>query len=40
VLKIIWKMLQTHAPYDPELHAKNQQLHGSWVLSLQTKIAQ
>ena len=36
-LKIIWKMLQTHAPYDPELHAKNQQLHGSWVLSLITK---
>jgi transposase len=36
-LKIIWKMLQTHAVYNPELHAKNQQLHGSWVLSLVTK---
>jgi transposase len=33
-LKIIWKMLQTSKPYDAELHAKNQILHGSWVLKL------
>lgn len=33
-LKILWKMLQTHQPYDPQLHQKNQLEHGSWVLSL------
>jgi transposase len=32
-LKIIWKMWQTHTNYDPELHARNQTAHGSWVLS-------
>lgn len=31
-LKILWKMWQTHRPYDPEYHARNQQRHGSWVL--------
>lgn len=31
-LKILWKMWQTHTPYDPEYHARNQQRHGSWVL--------
>ena len=31
-LKILWKMWQTHTPYDPEYHARNQQHHGSWVL--------
>lgn len=34
-LKILWKMLQTSTPYDPELHTKNQLRHGSWVLKLQ-----
>jgi transposase len=33
-LKIIWKMWQTHTPYDAELHMKNQLAHGSWVLQL------
>jgi hypothetical protein len=33
-LKILWKMWQTHTPYDPEYHARNQQKHGSWVLQL------
>ena len=33
-LKIIWKMIQTRTAYDGELHAKNQQKHGSWVLQL------
>jgi transposase len=33
-LKILWKMWQTHLPYDPELHTRNQTLHGSWVLQL------
>jgi len=28
-LKILWKMWQTHTPYDPEYHARNQQKHGS-----------
>lgn len=32
-LKILWKMWQTHTPYDPEYHARNQQRHGSWVLT-------
>jgi hypothetical protein len=27
-------MWQTHTPYDPEYHARNQQKHGSWVLQL------
>jgi transposase len=35
-LKILWKMVHTHSIYDPELHAKNQKDHGSWVLSLVT----
>jgi len=34
-LKILWKMWQTKMPYDAELHAKNQQKHGSWVLKLE-----
>ena len=33
-LKILWKMWQTHTVYKPELHAKNQLKHGSWVLKL------
>jgi transposase len=38
-LKIIWKMWQTHTCYDPDLHARNQTAHGSWVLNFnpQTK---
>jgi hypothetical protein len=35
-LKIIWKMWQTRTAYDAELHMKNQLLHGSWVLKLNT----
>jgi transposase len=34
-LKILWKMWQTRQPYDENLHALNQQRHGSWVLQLQ-----
>jgi len=34
LLKILFRMLQTHKPYDAELHARNQQKHGSWVLKL------
>jgi transposase len=33
-LKILWKMWQSHSPYDPDLHTKNQLQHGSWVLKL------
>lgn len=36
-LKILWKMWQTKTPYDPDLHARNQQKHGSWVLKLEPK---
>jgi transposase len=31
-LKIVWKMWQTHRPYDESLHTRNQIKHGSWVL--------
>lgn len=34
-LKILWKMRQTHTPYDEALHTRNQIRHGSWILSLQ-----
>jgi transposase len=37
LLKILWKMIQTRTPYNAELHARNQQLHGSWVLTLVKK---
>jgi transposase len=33
-LNILWKMWQTHRPYDEALHTKNQTTHGSWILSL------
>jgi transposase len=33
-LKIIWKMWQTHTPYDEALHLRNQTKHGSWILAL------
>jgi hypothetical protein len=32
-------MWQTHAPCDPEYHARNQQRHGSWVMQLNPKQA-
>jgi len=35
-LKILWKMWQTRQCYDPELHARNQLKHGSWVLKMQS----
>ena len=34
LLKIVFKMLTDKKPYDGELHARNQQKHGSWVLKL------
>jgi len=37
LLKILWRMVQTRRPYDADLHAKNQQAHGSWVLKLMPK---
>jgi transposase len=33
-LKILWKMWQKRARYDPELHQRNQVKHGSWVIAL------
>ena len=36
-LKILWKMWQTGRTYDPDLHARNQQRHGSWLLTLNAK---
>lgn len=33
-MKILWKMWQTHTPYDEAFHTKNQTQHGSWVLQL------
>jgi hypothetical protein len=32
-------MLKDQTPYDAELHARNQQKHGSWVLKLVTQPA-
>jgi transposase len=37
LLKIIFRMLTDKKPYDAELHARNQQKHGSWVLALVEK---
>ena len=34
LLKILFRMILDHKPYDAELHARNQAKHGSWVLSL------
>ena len=31
-LKILWKMWQTHTPYNEALHTRNQTKHGSWVI--------
>lgn len=36
-LKILWKMWQTHTPYDEALHTRHQTQHGSWLLTLATK---
>ena len=33
-LKILWKMWQTHTPYNEALHTLNQTRHGSWVVAL------
>jgi hypothetical protein len=38
-LKILWRMWQDRRPYDENLHALNQQRHGSWVLQLKPKEA-
>ncbi len=37
LLKILFRMLITKTPYNAELHAQNQQKHGSWVLQLVNK---
>jgi len=34
LLKILFRMIADKKPYDAELHARNQQKHGSWVLKL------
>ena len=34
LLKILFRMILDRKPYDADLHARNQQKHGSWVLSL------
>ena len=34
LLKIVFRMIVDKKPYDAELHARNQQKHGSWVLAL------
>ncbi len=36
-LKILWAMWQAGTTYDGELHARNQQKHGSWILQFQPK---
>ena len=39
LLKILFRMLTDKKQYDGELHARNQQKHGSWVLKLVKKPA-
>lgn len=39
LLKILFRMITDKRPYDAELHARNQQKHGSWVLTLVNKNA-
>jgi transposase len=39
LLKIVFRMISDKSPYDAELHARNQQKHGSWVLTLANKPA-
>ena len=34
LLKIVFRIISDKKPYDAELHARNQQKHGSWVLKL------
>ena len=36
-LEALWKMWQDRTTYDGELHARNQQKHGSWVIQIPTK---
>jgi transposase len=33
-MKILWKMWQTHTPYNEAVHLNNQTRHGSWVIQL------
>ena len=39
LLKIVFRIITDRTPYDAELHARNQQKHGSWVLQLVNKPA-
>ena len=36
-LEVLWKMWQDRTTHDGELHARNQQKHGSWVMQILTK---
>jgi transposase len=36
LLKILFRIISDKVPYNAELHARNQQKHGSWVLKLAT----
>ena len=36
-LEVLWKMWQDRTTHDGELHARNQQKHGSWVIQILTK---
>jgi len=38
-LEVLWKMWQSHSLYDGDLHARNQQKHGSWVFQILTQPA-
>lgn len=35
-LEVLWKMWQDRTRYDAELHSRNQQKHGSWVIQILT----
>lgn len=38
-LEVLWKMWQSQTRYDGDLHARNQQKHGSWVFQILTQAA-
>jgi len=37
LLKIVFRMISDKKPYDADLHARSQQKHGSWILTLANK---
>jgi len=36
---VLWKMWQSRSTYDADLHTRNQQKHGWWVIQILTQPA-